>query len=194
MGLRILLSALARTAARYDTGVVPLFSHATNHYVRTYLELQHRATDANAAVDELGHVYHCEDCLYRETEHGLTADPVDDCPNCGSGRVITAGPVWLGTVRNPEFVATVRDAVSDDMGTAENARDLLETVESELDRPTHYDQHRLCKEWGRPAAAMDEFLEKLRAAGYEASRAHYGGTTFKTDADVVAVREATAHG
>jgi tRNA (guanine26-N2/guanine27-N2)-dimethyltransferase len=40
---------------------------------------------------------------------------------------------------------------------------------------------------------MDDFLEKLRAAGYEASRAHYGGTTFKTDADVAAVREATEH-
>ncbi|WP_323191007.1 tRNA (guanine(26)-N(2))-dimethyltransferase [Halostella sp. PRR32] len=193
MGLRVLLSALARTAARYDTGVVPLFSHATNHYVRTYLELEHRATDANAAIDELGHVYHCEDCLYRETERGLIADPLDDCPNCGGERVVTAGPIWLGSVRDREFVADVRDAVSGDMGTAENARDLLETVEHELDQPTHYDQHRLCKEWGRPAAAMDDFLGKLRTAGYEASRAHYSGTAFKTDADVAAVREVTEH-
>jgi tRNA (guanine26-N2/guanine27-N2)-dimethyltransferase len=29
---------------------------------------------------------------------------------------------------------------------------------------------------------MDEFLERLRAAGFEASRTHYGGTTLKTDA------------
>jgi tRNA (guanine26-N2/guanine27-N2)-dimethyltransferase len=29
---------------------------------------------------------------------------------------------------------------------------------------------------------MDEFLETLREAGYAASRTHYGGTTFKTDA------------
>ncbi|HKL27740.1 MAG TPA: tRNA (guanine(26)-N(2))-dimethyltransferase, partial [Natrialbaceae archaeon] len=56
---------------------------------------------------------------------------------------------------------------------------------------THYDQHRLCKAWGRPANAMDEFLDDLRAAGFEASRAHYGGTTFKTDATVGEIREAT---
>ncbi|WP_121820350.1 tRNA (guanine(26)-N(2))-dimethyltransferase [Halostella salina] len=193
MGLRVLVSALARTAARYDVGVRPLLSHATNHYARTYLELEHRATDANAAVDELGHVYHCEDCLYRETERGLIADPLDDCPHCGGERVTTAGPVWLGSLREHEFVAAVRDAVSDDMGTAGRARDLLDTLEAELDEPTHYDQHRLCKQWSRPAAGMDAFLDQLREAGYAASRAHYGGTTFKTDADVAAIREATAH-
>jgi len=39
---------------------------------------------------------------------------------------------------------------------------------------------------------MDTFIEKLEASGHEASRTHYGGTTFKTDADVVEIREATA--
>jgi tRNA (guanine26-N2/guanine27-N2)-dimethyltransferase len=38
---------------------------------------------------------------------------------------------------------------------------------------------------------MDEFVARLRDAGYEASRTHYGGTTFKTDADVTEIREAT---
>ncbi|PSQ27758.1 tRNA (guanine(10)-N(2))-dimethyltransferase [Halobacteriales archaeon QS_9_68_17] len=193
MGMRVLVGALARTAARYDTGIVPVLSHATNHYARTYLELEHRATDANEAVDELGHVYHCEECLYRETERGLIADPLDDCPHCGSERVTTAGPLWLGPLRERAFVGSVRDAVTHDMGTAGEARDLLDTLEAELDEPTHYDQHRLCKEWTRPAAAMDAFLGRLRDAGYEASRAHYGGTTFKTDADVEAIRRATEH-
>jgi tRNA (guanine26-N2/guanine27-N2)-dimethyltransferase len=88
-------------------------------------------------------------------------------------------------------VATVRDAVTAEMGTAEKAVDLLETLEAELPVPTHYDQHRLCKRWGRSAPAMDEFLEQLRAAGYEASRTHYGGTTFKTPASVPEIRAAT---
>ena len=39
---------------------------------------------------------------------------------------------------------------------------------------------------------MDTFIENLRAAGYEASRTHYGGTTVKTDADVAGIRDATA--
>jgi tRNA (guanine26-N2/guanine27-N2)-dimethyltransferase len=37
---------------------------------------------------------------------------------------------------------------------------------------------------------MAEFLDALRAAGHAASRTHYGGTTFKTDAGVAAIRDA----
>ena len=191
MGVRILLSALARTAARYDAGVTPILTHATSHYVRTYLELDHSATDANAAIDQLGHVYHCEDCLYRDHDDGLVANPVEECPECGSNRTLTAGPLWLGPYHDATFVAAVRDELDERMGTATRAERLLNTLEGELHRPTHYDQHRLCKEWTRAASGMDEFLGRLRDGGFEASRAHYGGTTFKTPATVSEIREVT---
>jgi len=191
MGLRVLLSALARTGARYDVGVRPLLSHATRHYVRVYLDLDRGAGPANDAIDALGHVHHCEDCLHREAEGGLIADPPEACPNCGGDRVLTAGPIWLAPARDGAFTRRVRDAVTGEMGTAERARDLLDTVEAELDEPTHYDQHRLCKAWGRSAAPMDEFLDAIRAAGFAASGAHYGGTAFKTDASVAEIEGAT---
>ncbi len=190
IGMRILLSALARTAARYDVGVTPLFSHATNHYVRTYLELDHRATDANETIEEIGHIHHCEDCLHREHEHGLIAHPPETCPACEGNRVLTAGPIWLGATSESAFVERVGDHVTDDMGTAETARELTATIAAELDRPTHYDQHRLCRQWGVTAIGMDDFLDRLRAAGYGASRTHFGGTTFKTEASVAEIRAA----
>jgi len=191
IGMRILLSALARTAARYDVGVRPLFSHATNHYVRTYLALDHRATDANETLDEIGHIYHCEDCLHREHEYGLLANPPETCPACDGNRVLTAGPIWLGKNHDAEFVEQVHEHVTDDMGTAKKARTLTTTIADEIHRPTHYDQHRLCRQWRRTAIGMDEFIDRLRAAGYEASRTHYGGTTFKSDASVEECRTAT---
>ncbi|QLH80535.1 tRNA (guanine(26)-N(2))-dimethyltransferase [Halosimplex pelagicum] len=189
MGLRVLISALVRTAARYDLAAEPVFSHATKHYARTYLRLDSGARAANALVDELGHVDHCEHCLYREATPGLIADPLDWCPKCDEA-IQTAGPIWLGRTCDPEFVESVREEVDDGMGTAEEARELCETVAAELAEPTHYDQHRLCKRWGVGAVAMDEFVERLRAADYSASRTHYGGTTFKTDADVTEMRAA----
>jgi tRNA (guanine26-N2/guanine27-N2)-dimethyltransferase len=192
MGLRILCSALVRTAARYDTAARPICSHVSRHYARTYLELDGRATAADACIDELGYVHHCEDCLTREAADGLVARPPATCPACGSDRVVTAGPLWLGPIRDAEFVAAVREAVDDGMGEAARARRLLTTLETELDEPTHYDQHRLCKQWSRSAPAMDDFLDDLRAAGFDASRAHYGGTTFKTDASVAEIEAATA--
>ncbi|SEO55774.1 tRNA (guanine26-N2/guanine27-N2)-dimethyltransferase [Halogranum amylolyticum] len=190
MGLRVLVSALVRTAARHDVAAVPLLSHVSRHYARTYLELDHRATRADAAIEQLGHVYHCEDCLFRDHEFGLHSHPLDSCPNCDGTRMLTAGPIWLGPVADAEFARAVREQVTDDMGEAKKARRLLDTVADELDTPTHYDQHRLCKQWNVPANAMDEFLADLRDAGYEASHAHYTGTSFKTDANVAEIREA----
>ena len=184
MGLRILLSALARTAARYDVGVTPLLSHVSDHYVRTYLDLSHRATDANAAIDALGHVYHCPECLHRDYDEGLTADPPETCAVCGGDNVVTAGPVWLEQTHDPDFVAAVRDELDDTMATATRADRTLDRLAGELDVPMHFDQHRLYKRWSEPAIAMDEFLATLREAGYAASRTHYDGTTFKTTARV----------
>ena len=189
MGLRVLLSALIRTAARYDLAANPVFSHATKHYARTYLRLESGAQAADALVEHLGYVDHCEHCLYREITPGLIADPLDACPHCDHG-IQTAGPIWLGPINEAEFTNEVRAAIDDGMGTAEEARDLCATVAAELDQPTHYDQHRLCKRWGVGAVAMDEFLDRLRDAGYAASRTHYGGTTFKTDAGVTEIRAA----
>jgi tRNA (guanine26-N2/guanine27-N2)-dimethyltransferase len=190
MGLRILLSALARTAARYDVGARPLFSHVSDHYVRTYLALDHSATDADAAVDALGFLVHCPECLYREHEYGLAPHCPRACPECGSEQVLAAGPLWLERPHDPGFVRAVGERVSDGMGTADRARGLCERIAGELDTPTHYDQHRLYSRWGEPAPAMDEFLDALRAAGHAASRTHYGGTTFKTTASVAAVEAA----
>ena len=190
MGVRVLLSALVRTAARYDVAAHPICTHATNHYVRTYLDLERGAQAADALIAELGHVAHCQHCLWRTADHGLLADAPDECPNCGE-HLQVAGPLWLAPTCDPDFVATVQPHLTDEMGTAEEADALLDTLAAELDEPTHYDQHRLTKRWGIGAPGMDEFLDGLRDAGHEASRTHYGGTTFKTDADVTEIRDAT---
>ncbi|WP_435359703.1 tRNA (guanine(26)-N(2))-dimethyltransferase [Haloarchaeobius sp. DFWS5] len=192
MGVRILLGALARTATRFDVGVTPIFTHATSHYVRTFLDCDHRATAANDALDQVGHLYHCQDCLHREPDYGLVAQPPETCPACDSNRWLTAGPLWLGPYRDREFTTAVKEHVTDDMGTADKARDLCDELHAELDEPSHYDQHRLCKLWGRGATGMDEFIDRLRDAGFEASHAHYHGTSFKCDATIPEMRDATA--
>jgi tRNA (guanine26-N2/guanine27-N2)-dimethyltransferase len=190
MGMRILLGALVRTAARYDLAATPILSHATKHYARTYLELDHGATVANEAIDQIGHLSHCQHCHWRDHAAGLLADMPSSCPNCGES-IQVAGPLWLGATCEPSFVSTVGEHLTADMGAGEEAASLLETLAAELATPTHYDQHRLCKRWGRPAVGMAEFLDALRGAGYEASRTHYGGTTFKTAAGVASIRAAT---
>lgn len=192
MGLRILLSALVRTAARYDLGVEPVLSHATRHYVRTYLTIDRGAAPADAARRQLGYVYHCDACLYRATDSARFPAPPDHCPSCDHDQLLTAGPLWLGAVRDRAFVRATREQLTPELTERTAADRLLERLGAELDTPHHYDQHRLCKRWNRAAGPMDEFLADLEDAGYRTSRSHYGGTTFKTDAPVAAIRELTA--
>lgn len=189
MGVRVLLSACIRTAARYDVAAMPVLTHATSHYVRTYLALDQGARTANAQVDELGYVDWCRECYWRNCEQGLIADPTDDCPSCG-GDLQTAGPLWLGPTHDTRFVETVRERVTDEMGSAKRARRLLDRLGEEVHEPTHYDQHELYGNWGEPAIGMDEFLDELRDEGFAASRTHYHGTAFKTDASVDEIRDA----
>ncbi len=187
MGVRILLSALIRTGARYDIAPRPLLTHATKHYVRTYLELDRGAQKADAMLEEIGYIHHCQHCLTRTTERGLIANPPSECGHCGH-HVQTAGPVWLGRTCEPAFVEAVSEQVTDEFGTKPRAERLLESLSAEYDQPTHYDQHRLFKRWTLPANSMDEFLVALDDAGYTVSRTHYGGTTFKTDASVAEIK------
>jgi tRNA (guanine26-N2/guanine27-N2)-dimethyltransferase len=188
MGLRVLLSALVRTAARYDLAARPILSHAEAHYARTYLELDSGARAADRQLERLGHVDWCPNCLWRTSRPGLIHDPVTECPHCG-GTTKPAGPIWLGRPHDQAFVERTREHVPDEFGAAKAVRKTLDRVAGELDEPTHYDQHRLFETWSAPAVAMDDFLDDLRAAGYAASRTHYGGTTFKTDADVPAMAD-----
>ena len=189
MGVRVLLSSLVRAGARYDIAVTPILTHATKHYVRTYLRVDGGATEANDLLERTGFVYHCQQCLWRDHEFALTADPPGECPNCGQ-HLQTAGPIWLGAVHDRDFLDGVKGNLDREMGTGQKATELLETLGSELQTPTHYDQHRLTKRWGTTAMSMDDFCQQLRDAGYAASRTHYGGTTFKTDADVTEIRDA----
>jgi tRNA (guanine26-N2/guanine27-N2)-dimethyltransferase len=190
MGLRVLVSAMVRVAARRDVAAVPILSHATRHYARTYLELDHRATSADETLEQLGFVHHCEDCLYRDHEYGRIAHPPEACPNCESARLSTAGPIWLGPIADRGFVDAVAEEVTPLMGEWKRVSRLLDTLGEELHTPTYYDQHRLCKQWGAPANKLATFLDDIRDAGFDASPAHYGGTCFKTDADVTEIREA----
>lgn len=192
MGLRVLLGSLARVAARQDRAITPLLSHATRHYVRVYLDLESGGGVADDSIRNCGFLAHCEDCLARETEQIRIPDLSEQCPHCGSNRMLHAGPIWLGPIRDSEFVDTVEDHVTDELATADRIDDFLDTLRAELDTPTHYDQHRLAKAWSRSATSMDEFIANLRDAGHEASRAHYSGTAFKTTADVEEIRAATS--
>ena len=67
MGLRILLGACARELAKHEKGMLPLLSHVTRHYVRTYLEIIPGAKQADRTLRSMGFSIHCPDLRVQGT-------------------------------------------------------------------------------------------------------------------------------
>lgn len=181
IGLRTLIGALARTAATHDVAVEPILSHTTRHYHRTYLAVEESATQADAAIERIGFLERCESCQWGDERDGLNPPLRSRCPTC-DGPVTRVGPLWLGPYRDSQFTRAVNEEIDDSMGEATKASRLLERLAGEADLVGHLDHHVVCDRLELPAGPLDAVLEGLRDRGYIATRTHFGGTTFKTDA------------
>ncbi len=188
MGLRVLLGKVAREEAKYDRALRPLLCHTTEHYVRLYLGVAYGRADADAMMGDLGFVVHCFKCKNRYTLRGLAVQAPDTCPVCGA-RTKIGGPLWLGATKDGAFVETVIGVLEKGpYNKKERAIRLLGLVRDELDTPTFYDQHAICRDLKATPTGIGTLLDTLRELGYGASRTHYLGVGFKTDAPINVIR------
>jgi tRNA (guanine26-N2/guanine27-N2)-dimethyltransferase len=182
VGLRVLLGKVAREEAKYDKAVRPLLCHATEHYVRLYLEVQHGVVHADKMVDQLGFLLHCFKCHNHEFLPGLAVSIPGTCPVCGA-RAQIGGPMWLGDTKDNNFVSCVIDTIeAGPFGKKERALRMLRIIRDEIDVPMYYDQHILCRDLKATPTPIGVLIDTLRAQGFRASRTHYSGIAFKTDA------------
>ena len=216
MGLRILIGSLAREAAKYDKGIKILLSHATRHYVRVYAEILHGAKNADKTINEIGFAAWCPKCGNVETKKGLAVFMDENCPHCQkhcqkgsqkgsqeesqkgsqeesqeklSKRKIS-GPLWLGSLKETDFCGKVIQELENlSLNKKEEAEKLLTLCRSEAEIPFFYDQHMLCRTLKISAPPIELFLENLRHEGYIATRTHFSGTAFKTDAPLETILE-----
>lgn len=177
MGARILLGLAARELARLDKAMEPLLTHATEHYVRTYLRILHGAKLADRCLEKIGYIEHCFACA---NFIALAEPRGEPCTNCG-GRTVTAGPLWLGEIQDRE---TIEQAIPNIALENLSAKKLLESCRNEEDVLMYYDHHRLCRRLGITPKKVDQLVEALRESGWKASRTHFTGIGIKTDAGV----------
>lgn len=182
MGLRILLGRIARDLARHEKAMYPMFCHATRHYVRAYLEVKKGANNTDKCLKNMGFIAHCTKCTGRSIHYGLAVHIPQKCEICGHYTSI-AGPLWLGPLHNKDFCDSVLVQLAKrELGKQEHALRIVKLCRNELDVPTFYEQHLLSKQLGVSAIPMEELIQELTASGFEASRTHFSGTSFKTNA------------
>ncbi|MCZ7384291.1 MAG: hypothetical protein O8C63_06020, partial [Candidatus Methanoperedens sp.] len=122
----------------------------------------------------------------RKWKHGLAVHLSEKCPVCGHTTSL-AGPLWLGRLHDSDFCGELLGEI-EKRGFKE-ALKLIATCRDELDIPMHYDYHKLCKSLGITAMPTDELILALRERGFRASRTHFSGISFKTDAGMEEIKK-----
>jgi tRNA (guanine26-N2/guanine27-N2)-dimethyltransferase len=184
IGARVLLGAITRALALRDKGMKVLLTHATRHYVRVYVEIIKGVSNADGSMRKLGFLAHCFECGFRSWKHGLAPKLDSQCPHCGKSLKV-GGPLWLGLIQEPDFCQKVLDELENRKpGMWEQACKIISFCHDEINIPTYYDQHWLSKKLKVSPGPIDGLVAALKAAGFIASRTHFSGTGFKTDADI----------
>ena len=189
VGLRILLGFVVRETVKYDRGIEPLFCYAREHFTRLHLRLLRGAQAADETLKHMGYIHQCKKCPYREEQHGLQSHD-RTCPHCGE-LLQPIGPLWLGSIRNEDTVTRMLAAVAGrELGTTKDLLGLLDACRSELPASSFYDYHHIAKLLGCSPPTITTVLERIRAAGYPATRTHFSGYGIKTEAPLEVIRDA----
>jgi len=190
IAVRLLIGAITLVASRCDSGVRVLFSHSSDHYVRTYLLISKGASEADENPRGVGYILHCFNCDNRKVIKALLTSVEDlKCEVCGS-KMKAAGPLWCGELWNRDFVDTAR-TVAEDVKHRSNRRliKMLSLISSELDGPpTYYDLHSISDSEGLNSPSTSKIVKLLREGGHFASPTHFKGTCIRTTADIKTVR------
>jgi tRNA (guanine26-N2/guanine27-N2)-dimethyltransferase len=190
IAVRLLIGAVSKIASKYDAGIKVLFSHSSDHYVRTYLLVSKGASEADENLREAGFILHCFNCGNRKVSKSLSTSVEDlKCELCGS-KMKLAGPLWCGELWNRTFVETAR-TVAEDIWQRQNRRltKMFGLISSELSGPpTYYDLHSISDSEGLTSPPTARVIELLRENGFFASPTHFKGTCIRTNADIKVVK------
>ncbi|MCX8172750.1 MAG: tRNA (guanine(10)-N(2))-dimethyltransferase [Archaeoglobaceae archaeon] len=174
IGLRVLLGYIARTSARFEKVVEPLLSWTKEHYYRIHVKFKRSTSGSSKMFRNLGYIYFCPKCLQKNTvKIGEMPEKV-----CGCGKPLLLGPLWLGELKNREFVENLLKRSDGEI------KRFLSKIAEELDFPISYDIQKLCSRISRSVPATKDVVLRLRSAGFKASTTHYCGHCIRTDAEV----------
>jgi tRNA (guanine26-N2/guanine27-N2)-dimethyltransferase len=190
IAVRLLIGAIASIASRCDVAARVLFSHSSDHYVRSYLLIGKTAPGADENHKEMGHILHCFNCGNRKAIKSFSI-PLDElkCELCGT-KMKTAGPLWCGALWNRSFVDTAK-TVAEEEKRRQNRRliKMLSLISSELDGPpTYHDLHSISDSEGLDSPSTLRIVRILQENGFFASPTHFKGTCIRTTADVKTIK------
>ncbi len=172
IGLRILIGASVRMAARYEFALRPLLCYNHRHYFRLFLATENGTKRANDMLDRISYLQHCFKCDWRGY---VKVDRfLDKCPNCASG-LNWAGPLWAGEFADSGFCGNIQT-------DNPQLRDLLRLVAGEQEILTpFYNIHHLSRLAAIPCPPKRQLISRLAEEGHRVTETHFSRTGIRCD-------------
>jgi tRNA (guanine26-N2/guanine27-N2)-dimethyltransferase len=187
IAIRLLVGCSAATAAKQAIGIKVLLSHSTDHYIRAYVETTYGARKADESVKNLGYVWHCFNCLHRET--AKTPFSLNKCPEC-ENRMDYAGPLWIGDIQDKAFCESLRKENSCvAFRNSDRLDNLLSLAEHESKAPAlHYVVDEFSSKLQLPEPSVSSVIKILLERGFEAGPTHFNSRGFRTNAPALKIQ------
>jgi tRNA (guanine26-N2/guanine27-N2)-dimethyltransferase len=181
MAARTLAANLAIVAGKLELGVTLAFSHASDHYVRIYVDIMKGKKAANESMKFLEYLKYCPGCLKRT--HDSSLDQIEPICNCGN-KVRVGGPFWFGPLWN---ISTI-DRMSENCLMIQSSRlselqNLLGRIRGEAEAPAlYYRVDALSHVLRIRPPKISDVLTTLQEKQFSAVRTHFHPNGFRTDA------------
>ncbi|KPV73149.1 uncharacterized protein RHOBADRAFT_38776 [Rhodotorula graminis WP1] len=208
VALRLVLNALATTAARYGRYIEPQLSLSIDFYVRLFIRVRTAPKEVKALASKTSLVYYCHTCqsphwqaFGRVSEktsaktgavnysYHVPAGPpkgVDGerCGECG-GKFHIGGPMWSAPLHNQAFIQEMLEHVDEnkkDFATHERIKGMLTVALNECEAPLYFSPAKMASLFNAVCPPISTYGSALLNAGYTASRSHAVAGSIKTNA------------
>ncbi len=167
IGVRNLIGVVASKLEKEKLFIVPLMSHATEHYIRVFLKIAPEGKNLS------GYFYHCKKCNYCIFEKNV---------KCGHD-VAKLGPVWAGELYDKRLCFKILDKLKQPYFKKSSvARRMILSIISESKEPFYYNIHKISERLSKNTPPLGEVIGQLRKAGFKTTRTQFNDTSIKTGA------------
>ncbi|MBQ6548035.1 MAG: N2,N2-dimethylguanosine tRNA methyltransferase, partial [Candidatus Methanomethylophilaceae archaeon] len=164
-GLRILIGTIAREAAKFDKGIKPTLSFSSDHYFRTYVQMQDGAGKADDSLKQLIYVAYDPKTLERSYSYEPDREHVH-------------GPYWGGKLFDTDHIEKMDTA---GVATERRCTKMLDLWKNEIDDiPLMYEISEISSYLKITTPPFDRFIERMKQYG-RTSKTHISPTGFKTE-------------
>lgn len=191
LGLRILIGSCVRIAAKYNLALYPLLVHATDYYYRLYHYGVKGRGKADECLGNLGYIQKIRNSnnfkiISRKNLFSKAISETSNLPDLRQntkGDLKLAGPLWIGSLYDPELVNTLKIG-NHKFGTKEQLKKMLSLWSEEAQAPPgFYDANLLASELKISTPPLSKIMASLIEHGHQASRTHFNPNAFKTDSN-----------